>query len=234
MFSFTHQPPLVSLFSSTGSIPLSLFSTHTDLALPSDSFIHLLDDATSLPTLAAPTSIISPAPLHSESHPPEQSGKIGYLLGQTVLHIQSPTLTSTFIQCPPVTRSAGSGARERLTLKHPWMCMQVRNLGREWSFEVGMVDTAGREGVIRCSTFQVSGCSEYRTSEVYCRNVRLSERASPQGVLATTPSSPIIFPESFGSSADILVYYNAPPPYSATSFHLRGSHTRTRRRRGGS
>ncbi|KAF9528359.1 hypothetical protein CPB83DRAFT_854469, partial [Crepidotus variabilis] len=34
------------------------------------------------------------------------------------------------------------------------MHLQVRNLGREWSFEVGIVDQAGQIGIIRLSTFQ--------------------------------------------------------------------------------
>ncbi|KAG2748887.1 hypothetical protein P692DRAFT_20833416 [Suillus brevipes Sb2] len=75
---------------------------------------------------------------------------IGYGLHQTVLHIQSPTLRMTFIRSPPHT---GPGDRE-LGLKHKWFHLQVRNLGREWSFDIGIVDKMGRRGVIRCSTFQ--------------------------------------------------------------------------------
>jgi hypothetical protein len=70
-------------------------------------------------------------------------------LDQTVLHLQSPTLPTTFIRCP----SVGSD----LHLKHPWLHIQVKQLGREWSFEVGIVDHAGREGTLRCSTFKVTG-----------------------------------------------------------------------------
>ena len=72
----------------------------------------------------------------------------GYTLSQTVLHLQSPTLRTTSVQCPPTAEGV-------LGLKHPWIHVQVRNMAREWSFEVGVVDRAGREGVIRCSTFQV-------------------------------------------------------------------------------
>ena len=36
------------------------------------------------------------------------------------------------------------------------MHLQVRNLGREWAFEVGIVDQAGRVGIVRLSTFQVN------------------------------------------------------------------------------
>lgn len=45
--------------------------------------------------------------------------------------------------------------RGDLGIEHPWIHLQVRNLHREWSFEVGIVDRSGREGVVRCSTFQV-------------------------------------------------------------------------------
>lgn len=42
-----------------------------------------------------------------------------------------------------------------LGLTHPWIHLQVRHLGREWAFEVGVVDRAKNTGVIRFSTFQV-------------------------------------------------------------------------------
>ncbi|KAA1472421.1 hypothetical protein DENSPDRAFT_838683 [Dentipellis sp. KUC8613] len=146
MFSSSVQPPLVSLFSSTGSSPLHLWETHTDPSLPADSFIVLLNDATALPTPAPPKSLIAPAPL-SDSSSSDPHGDTGYALAQTVLHIQSPSLPTTYIRCPP-RMSRGLG------LKHPWLHLQVRNLGREWSFEVGVVDQSGKEGIVRCSTFQ--------------------------------------------------------------------------------
>ncbi|EIW81330.1 hypothetical protein CONPUDRAFT_137333 [Coniophora puteana RWD-64-598 SS2] len=153
MFADSVQPPIVSLFSSTGSNPLSLFSVHTDDALPSDSFVHLLDDATSLPNPPEPASPISlPQML---SHP--NNSEIGHELRQTVLHIQSPTLRTTSICCPPhFVPLSSSTSRGDLGLRHEWLHMQVRNVGREWSFEVGIVDSARRLGIIRCSTFQTS------------------------------------------------------------------------------
>ncbi|CAK5274846.1 unnamed protein product [Mycena citricolor] len=71
----------------------------------------------------------------------------GLCLDQTVLHIQSPTLPTTFIRCPP-------GDTTVVGLKHPWIHLQVRDLGREWSLELGVADRAGTEGVIRLSTFK--------------------------------------------------------------------------------
>ncbi|EPQ52093.1 hypothetical protein GLOTRDRAFT_117588 [Gloeophyllum trabeum ATCC 11539] len=144
MFSSSVQPGIVSLFSSTSSDPLALFSTHIDAQLPSDSFIHLLNDSKNEPAPAPPASLIEAAPTSGEGE-----GK-GYELCQKVLHLQSPTIRKTYIRCPRDKR------RGSLRLKHPWMHIQVRDMGREWSFEVGVVDRGGREGIIRCSTFQKS------------------------------------------------------------------------------
>ncbi|KAG5219884.1 Cilia-and flagella-associated protein [Salix suchowensis] len=76
----------------------------------------------------------------------------GHELYQTVLHIQSLTrIPKTFIRCPPETSAA-----TELGLKHPWMHIQTRSLGREWSFEVGLVDRASKMLRVRCSTFQAA------------------------------------------------------------------------------
>ncbi|OCH88408.1 hypothetical protein OBBRIDRAFT_795248 [Obba rivulosa] len=155
MFSSTVQPSLLSLFSSSGSSPLSLFSTRTDTRLPEDSLICLLNDETSEPRPPSPATLIS------ASHEDTSADGNGiedphYTLSQTVLHIQSPTLRTTYIRCPSTSTSqSGSRRRNDLGIKHPWIYMQVRNMDREWSFEVGIVDQSGREGIIRCSTFQV-------------------------------------------------------------------------------
>ncbi|KAI0350843.1 hypothetical protein OH77DRAFT_993128 [Trametes cingulata] len=157
MFSASVQPSIVSLFSSTGSEPLSLFSTHCDVSLPSDSFICLLNDATSRPTPPEPQKLIDLKPEVEASLP-------DYALAQSVLHIQSPTVRTTYIRCPPVSvrtsdgpaasRELAQGPSRHLGLKHPWVHLQVRNQHREWAFEVGIVDQAGREGIVRCATFQ--------------------------------------------------------------------------------
>ncbi|KAH9886469.1 hypothetical protein C8Q73DRAFT_813572, partial [Cubamyces lactineus] len=66
-------------------------------------------------------------------------------------------LTVSYIRCPPAGPSSATQshcAPEHLGLKHPWMHLQVRNLHREWAFEVGLVDQSGREGIVRCATFQ--------------------------------------------------------------------------------
>ncbi|KAE9407871.1 hypothetical protein BT96DRAFT_52628 [Gymnopus androsaceus JB14] len=131
MFSAAVQPAIVSLFSSTGSNPLQLFSTHCDNSLPSDTFV-LLNDRSK-----PQTNLVSGS-----------SDESGFLLDQTVLHIHSPSLPKTYIQCP-------SQSGKELGLRHSWIHVQARNLGRDWSFEVGIADQVGRKGTLRFSTFQV-------------------------------------------------------------------------------
>ncbi|KAK7451794.1 hypothetical protein VKT23_012473 [Stygiomarasmius scandens] len=142
MFASSIQPGIVSLFSSTSSEPLSTFSSHADASLPSDSFIHLLDDRSSQPPPLPPAAMVRP---HNSEDIHE-----GYCIDQTVLHMQSPTLTKTFIHCPSLHDSPAKD----LALKHPWIYFQVRNLGKPWSFEIGIVDLTGTKGILRCSTFQ--------------------------------------------------------------------------------
>ncbi|KAG6885397.1 hypothetical protein C0992_005177 [Termitomyces sp. T32_za158] len=131
MFFPSLQTSTLSLFSSTNSVPLQLFTKHTDPSLPEDSCIHLLHDASSHPAPPPPAHLIPPL-------------KTDYALDQTVLHIQSPTIHTTFIQSPP-----------ELGIVLPWMHVQVRNLHKEWALEVGLVDQSARMGILRLSTFQV-------------------------------------------------------------------------------
>ncbi len=133
MFSGSVQPAIVSLFSSTGSDPLYLWSVKTDSSLPVDSLDASGNGADNLPE------------------------RTGYSLTQTVMHIQSPSLTKTYVRCPPLGWARARMGREGdLGLKHPWIHIQVLNMGRPWSFELGLVDQAGKEGVVRSSTFQVA------------------------------------------------------------------------------
>jgi hypothetical protein len=171
MFESAVQPPVISLFSSTGSNPLALFSLRE--GSERHSCICFLHDATSEPRPAPPTVLIVPSASLSnrgESRWSEVSDSQGYALDQTVLHLQSPDLRKTFIQClhdvsthersshsagPPAASANGS-----LGIRHPWIHLQVRNLGKDWSFEVGLVDSANRMGIIRLSTFQVRSISK--------------------------------------------------------------------------
>ncbi|KLO19356.1 hypothetical protein SCHPADRAFT_818328 [Schizopora paradoxa] len=147
MFANTVQSSLLSLFSSTGSDPLQLFYQHVDKDLPEDSFIHLLNDTTNEPTPSPPRKLIHSILDVEDTHHSARKKT----LCQTVLHIQSPTIRSTYIRCP--ARSSGS-KRNVLGLKHPWINLQVRNLGHDWAFEVGVVDNMNTPGIMRFSTFQ--------------------------------------------------------------------------------
>ncbi|KAG8763594.1 hypothetical protein FRC12_008486 [Ceratobasidium sp. 428] len=143
MFASTVQPPAASLFSSVGSDPLRLFATSTDPTLPSDSIIHLLNDQISLPhPTGSDVQLIALPEVPDDEKLNQQSS-----LSCTVLHIQSPTIKTTYIRCP-------SDLGKSLGLTHPWFHMQFRDLGKEFSFEIGMTDTAGKDAVLRCSTFQ--------------------------------------------------------------------------------
>lgn len=219
MFSSVPQPPVVSLFSSTGTSPLELFETHVDDGLPADSLVCLLDDTTSLPPPRAPATLIVPAALHTDSNSSDTPEPNGYLLGQTVLHIQSPSLASTYIRCPPRTSLDGT---YHLGLKHPWMCMQVRNLGRPWSFEVGVVDTAGRDGVIRCSTFQAGSLSLGLKPVADQRRTDTTEAKSN----ASTPPPPTVgVSQSYPSHIDAMVDHFCSPPLVAAVLQFYNTHS---------
>ncbi|KAF8905247.1 hypothetical protein CPB84DRAFT_1676811 [Gymnopilus junonius] len=153
MFSSFVQPSTLSLFSSTSSNSLSLFSLSVDQALPSDSFIHLLHDRLSSPLPDIPRTLLH-LPIIQDRGDEMDSRHLDIELEQTILHIQSPTIRTTYIQCPAITPIGIGDRSPGLGIKHPWMHLQVRNLGKEWSFEVGIVDHAGRTGIIRLSTFQ--------------------------------------------------------------------------------
>ena len=150
MFVSSVQPALVSLFSSTSSDCLGLFEMRTDTALQADSFICTLNDASSAPQPPEPAQLLSlPAIVTQQESDGDDEDSEGRNLCQTVLHMQSPTLRTTYIRCPPF------GDSRALGLRHPLIHLQVRNLGREWALEVGIVDRNGRAGSVRCSTFQV-------------------------------------------------------------------------------
>ncbi|KAF7763455.1 hypothetical protein Agabi119p4_7992 [Agaricus bisporus var. burnettii] len=150
MFDNLLQPSSISLFSSTSSEPLQLWAVETDAS--NQSCVRLLHDSASQSLHSESASLISPPPLvelgGAERGSEIDSQNLGYNLNQTVLHIQSPKLPTTYIQCPPNWNHSSLG------LKHSWMHLQVRNVGRDWSFEVGLVDHSGRIGVLRMSTFQ--------------------------------------------------------------------------------
>lgn len=143
MFRYEVQSSTISIFSSTGSHPLSLWYSKTDEELPKDSHITIVDD----------TGRLDQARLDYVHLEDEE--KQSLTLSHPVLHIQSPTLASTFIRCPPTVSAS-------LAIVLPWLHLQFRNLGKPWSFEVGLSDKSDHQATVRCSTFQV--CSQVHVS----------------------------------------------------------------------
>lgn len=140
-----------------------------------------------------------------------------------VLHIQSPALHTTFIRCP----SVGSD----LHIKHPWLHIQVKQLlGHEWSFEVGIVDHAGREGIIRCSTFEVAAFSPFLVHySSLCLpqdqpSLKLSADAPPLLHLPLTFPSASSLPLTSWCSVDLNVATYL-PPFSASNLLTAPSQT---------
>jgi len=140
----------MSLLSSTSQPGLSpLFTRHTDTSLPTDSVIICLLDS----HRSGDTSKRNLVPRHATR---------GDVLHPVIL-IQSPTIRSTYIQagCSLIEaqrrREKGKYRGEPLGIELEWMGLQLKRLGRrEMSLEIGIVDSRGREGVVRCSSFQVS------------------------------------------------------------------------------
>lgn len=146
------QPPLLTLFSSTSIPPLTLFQTVTGLS--SKSSVTVVDESNPRASSSSVTGHLIGAPERG-------------ILVHPVLHLQSPAAQDTYIQAG-VSRHALNQSRIKgkgrllddqplpLGIELPWLGMQIRPLGkRPMSFELGVVDTRGREGVIRISSFKV-------------------------------------------------------------------------------
>lgn len=149
VLSGTVQPPLLSLLSSTSSPALSpLFIAVTDSS-SSNSVITTVNDNQQIEK-KGPCIIIPKNPAQGS-------------IADQVIHIQSPDLRRTYIQagCSQTAFGRSLKGKEQdevmipLGVELPWIGMQVKRLSRrELSFEVGVVDSRGREGVIRCSSYK--------------------------------------------------------------------------------
>ncbi|EPQ32227.1 uncharacterized protein PFL1_00424 [Pseudozyma flocculosa PF-1] len=153
------QPSLVSLFSSTSSSPFAVFSMHVDLDLPEDSGLILLRDhddrRADIPANDATELQRDPRRFQLRVDAPGsgQSSMRG-LLEDTVLHIQSPTIKTTFIRTPPLNERRSSSG-EVLGLELPYLHLQFRPLGsKPFMVEVGVRDIRGKRARIRLSNFQ--------------------------------------------------------------------------------
>ncbi|OXG47323.1 hypothetical protein J010_04914 [Cryptococcus neoformans] len=149
LLSSTVQPPLLSLLSSTSSPALSpLFIAVTD-PCSSNSVITTVDDSQQMEKAGSRVTI--------PKNPARGS------IADQVIHIQSPDLRRTYIQagCSQMAFRQSLKGKERdeimvpLGVELPWIGMQVKRLSRrDLSFEVGVIDSHGREGVIRCSSYK--------------------------------------------------------------------------------
>lgn len=150
----------MTLLSSSSHPSISpLWTTHTDPSLPSDSFITTLPDTSYGSEAEASSSSRAYVPKH-----PSQGEIVG-----SVIHVQSPTVGTTYLQCGESLTEyrrrvdkgkarAGEGPMP-LGIELGSVGLQVRRLGRrEFAFEIGLVDTKGREGIVRCSSFKVCPC----------------------------------------------------------------------------
>lgn len=200
----TLQPPLLSLFDSSSlSLPAKassslspslppLWSHTTDPQLPQDSVICYIRDYDSHPHChphnpgwedIVLVDMFKNTTKQEEDATGKENGKGKGLILQRVLHIQSPTIKSTYIQAgcsrssfhskPTTTTSIYMRPRARarpLGITLPHLHIQFRRLGqgaqRPWAIELGVEDGSGKgkgggvggggvEGIIRFSTFQV-------------------------------------------------------------------------------
>ncbi|KAK8853224.1 hypothetical protein IAR55_003926 [Kwoniella newhampshirensis] len=155
LLSGSIQPPLLTLLSSTSSPSLSpLFFARTDPSSSSSIIATLPDDDSRNPSDSSETELVPRI---------ESKGSIVH----DVVHVQSPSMTDTYIQAgcslTDFKRRVQKGKAREGALIQPlgvelhWLGMQLKTLGRrEMSFEIGLLDSRGREGVVRCSSFKKS------------------------------------------------------------------------------
>ncbi|WRT70214.1 uncharacterized protein IL334_007209 [Kwoniella shivajii] len=143
------QPPLLTLLSSTSSPSISPLFRPTIDSCP-DSSISTLQDTSSYQASTSSKLVPHDRPKGCISH--------------EVIHIQSPNPKNTYIQAgcsvTEYKKSLNKGKSKDegylpLGVEMPWMGLQVKRLGkRGMSYEIGLVDNRGKEGVIRFSSFK--------------------------------------------------------------------------------
>lgn len=126
------NPPVLSLFSAS-LFPHPTWASRTDRALPDDSLIVVLPSTEPLPAGLVHRTM----PGRDITHP--------------TVHIQSPTIPTTSLRCPP-------SRAEMLGVELDWLNLHLARLGgRELALECTLRDGNGVEGRVRCGTFTVSG-----------------------------------------------------------------------------
>jgi len=149
LLSNSVQPALLTLLNSSSSPPLSpLFRRRVDRDLPADSTVCVLRDDDDPVAPVAPLSVDgTPTPGERVALVPRSA--VRGSTGHRVIHVQSPTVRTTYIQAGAPSSSASLG------VELPWLGLQIKRLGRrEFAFEIGVRDRTGVQGIIRFSTFQ--------------------------------------------------------------------------------
>lgn len=159
----TTAPPTVLSLLSSSSFPSPVWSSHVDPALPEDSLIlHFPLDTSPSPSPSTPlhpSAAVVHAPLPPRAPPPSSDQPTPSLratsrldrgdLSHPVIHIQSPTIRTTFLRCPP-------SPADELGLSLAWLHFQFKPLGqRQLVIEVGVRDGRGVAGTVRCCSFTV-------------------------------------------------------------------------------
>lgn len=172
LFGDTVQPESLSLFSSTSSDPLALWTLHRDTELAEDSGVQILADATDA---AAPSDLEEAT---SGFKLRVEAASRGTSI-ETVLHIQSPAIRNTFVRSPPSLEA-------ELGIKLPHISFQFRSIGnaRPFAFEVGIKDRIGCSGIVRLSSFQ--------TKPKLYLPLASSATAGPSEPMKSRPSRPLL------------------------------------------
>lgn len=175
MFRKTLASSPLSLFSSTSSNPFSLFSVQIDSTLPEDSGCVLVQDDTDeekeLEANEAALIFRDPSNFKLRSSnlkdedesvdvqekDEQNTDRRPQSITQTVLHLQSPTIATTYIRSPPLLKSTTDHTNHfnELGLTNSCIHFQLKPLdSRPLVIEVGVKDFKGQIGRIRLSNFQ--------------------------------------------------------------------------------
>lgn len=180
--------PLILFSSLPVSAPFDQASLSIDSQLSSDSFIALLDDATHQIANVASKPLIYYHPSYSPSlseltRPTNLLGDQdeAWPIRSIVLHVQSPNCKNTFIRFPPFDKDHKSNPV--LGIKLSYLHLQIKPLDHTFMLQVGVLDQAGDQILIRVSTFQTE-------TKVYSG----SKSCNASGGSAKLIHIPLVFP----------------------------------------
>ncbi|GAA5943715.1 uncharacterized protein JCM15063_005813 [Sporobolomyces koalae] len=149
------QPSIISLFSSTASLPLLLASNvQSSTTATSDSFVSLLHDRTdgeeTLISFNGEPSELSQRARSIVRRPLEDPG--GQDLRSRVMHLQDPDCRTTSVRWGTLRPERANA--DGLGIELEYFHLQVKNLGQNFYFDVSVANDLGQTFVFRCSTFQ--------------------------------------------------------------------------------